>query len=88
MLKVFERIRQWAEEEKQKRAAGKRRPAVKRTMNKAPLKGMKDFLPEEIACATMCGEDIGGNRASGFERIATPILEDMENLDKQTAATT
>ena len=52
-------------------------------MNKAPLKGMKDFLPEEMRVRDYVqGKILGIYRASGFERISTPILEDMENLDK------
>ena len=52
-------------------------------MNKAPLKGMKDFLPEEMRVRDYVqGKILEIYRASGFERISTPILEDMENLDK------
>ena len=52
-------------------------------MNKAPLKGMKDFLPEEMRVRDYVqGKILEVYRASGFERISTPVLEDMENLDK------
>ncbi len=52
-------------------------------MNKAPLKGMRDFLPEEMRVRDYVQAKIlQVYRASGFERISTPILEDMENLDK------
>ena len=52
-------------------------------MNKAPLKGMKDFLPEEMRVRDYVqGKILEIYRASGFERISTPILEDMENAAK------
>ncbi len=48
-----------------------------------PLKGMKDYLPEEMRLRDFVQSKIlEVYRASGFERIGTPILEDMENLDK------
>ncbi len=48
-----------------------------------PLKGMKDYLPEEMRLRDYVqGKILEVYRASGFERIGTPILEDMENLDK------
>lgn len=48
-----------------------------------PLKGMKDYLPAEQRLRDYVqGRILETYRASGFERIATPILEDMENLDK------
>jgi len=48
-----------------------------------PLKGMKDYLPEEMRLRDYVQREIlEVYRASGFERISTPILEDMENLDK------
>ena len=48
-----------------------------------PLKGMKDYLPEEMRLRDYVqGQILEVYRASGFERIATPMLEDMENLDK------
>ena len=48
-----------------------------------PLKGMKDYLPEEMRLRDYVqGKILEVYRASGFERIATPMLEDMENLDK------
>ncbi len=48
-----------------------------------PLKGMKDYLPEEMRMRDYVqGKILETYRASGFERIATPMLEDMENLDK------
>jgi len=48
-----------------------------------PLKGMKDYLPEEMRLRDYVqGKILEVYRASGFERIGTPMLEDMENLDK------
>ena len=48
-----------------------------------PLKGMKDYLPAEQKLRDYVqGCILDTYRASGFERISTPILEDMENLDK------
>ena len=48
-----------------------------------PLKGMKDYLPDEMRLRDYVqGKILEIYRASGFERIATPMLEDMENLDK------
>ena len=52
-------------------------------MKTNPLKGMRDLLPQEQALRDYIqGEILATYRASGFERISTPILEDMENLDK------
>ena len=48
-----------------------------------PLKGMKDYLPDEMRMRDYVqGKILETYRASGFERISTPMLEDMENLDK------
>ena len=48
-----------------------------------PPKGMRDYLPEEMRLRDYVqGKILETYRASGFERISTPILEDMENLDK------
>ena len=48
-----------------------------------PLKGMRDYLPAEQRLRDYVQSQILETyRASGFERIGTPILEDMENLDK------
>ena len=47
------------------------------------LKGMKDILPEEQKIRDYIQQKILETyRASGFERISTPILEDSENIDK------
>ena len=52
-------------------------------MKTQPLKGMRDLLPREQALRDYIqGEILATYRAAGFERISTPILEDMENLDK------
>ena len=48
-----------------------------------PLKGMKDYLPDEMRLRDYVqGRILETYRASGFERISTPIMEDIENLDK------
>ena len=52
-------------------------------MKTNPLKGMRDYLPAEQRLRDYVqGQILETYRASGFERIGTPILEDMENLDK------
>lgn len=52
-------------------------------MKTTPLKGMKDILPREQRIRDYVqGEILKTYRAAGFERITTPIVEDMENLDK------
>ena len=48
-----------------------------------PLKGMRDLLPAEQALRDhIQGQILQVYREAGFERISTPMLEDMENLDK------
>ncbi len=52
-------------------------------MKTTPLKGMKDFLPSETALRDYVQNSIlSVYKQSGFVRISTPIIEDMENLDK------
>ena len=52
-------------------------------MKTQPLKGMRDLLPLEQALRDYIqGQILATYRAAGFQRISTPILEDMENLDK------
>ena len=52
-------------------------------MNINPLKGMKDYLPDEMKLRDYVqGKILETYRRYGFLRIATPILEDAENLDK------
>ena len=44
---------------------------------------MRDLLPREQALRDYIqGQILATYRAAGFQRISTPILEDMENLDK------
>ncbi|MBQ9950962.1 MAG: histidine--tRNA ligase [Clostridia bacterium] len=48
-----------------------------------PLKGMKDYLPQEQRLRDYVqGKILSVYRSNGFERISTPMLEDMENLNK------
>ncbi len=48
-----------------------------------PLKGTKDFLPEEMQIRDFVqNKIIAVYKSSGYVRISTPIIEDMENLDK------
>ena len=52
-------------------------------MKTQPLKGMRDLLPREQTLRDYIqGQILATYRAAGFQRISTPILEDMENLDK------
>lgn len=52
-------------------------------MKTSPLKGMRDILPREQRIRDYVqGEILKTYRAAGFERISTPILEELENLDK------
>ena len=52
-------------------------------MKTQPLKGMRDLLPREQTLRDYIqGQILETYRAAGFQRISTPILEDMENLDK------
>ena len=48
-----------------------------------PLKGMRDILPEEQRIRDYIeGKILDTYRTAGFERISTPVLEDIENLNK------
>ena len=48
-----------------------------------PVKGMNDYLPEEMRVRDYVqGKILEIYRRSGFERISTPIVEDIENLNK------
>lgn len=52
-------------------------------MKTTPLKGTRDYLPYEMSIRDYVqGEILKTYRACGFERIGTPMLEDLENLDK------
>ena len=57
--------------------------AKRNYMKTNALKGMKDILPAEQKLRDYVqGKILETYRASGFERISTPMLEDAENLDK------
>ena len=52
-------------------------------MKITPVKGTNDYLPRETALRdALQSEILAVYRAAGYERITTPILEDVENLDK------
>ena len=52
-------------------------------MKTTPPKGMNDYLPREMRVRDYVqGKILETYRAAGFERISTPIVEDLENLDK------
>ncbi|MEG2287768.1 MAG: histidine--tRNA ligase, partial [Ruthenibacterium sp.] len=52
-------------------------------MKTTPIKGTRDYLPREVRVRDYVQNQIlNVYRQSGFVRIATPMLEDMENLDK------
>lgn len=52
-------------------------------MKITPVKGTSDYLPEEVLVRDYLQSTILETyRSSGFERITTPIIEDIENLDK------
>lgn len=52
-------------------------------MKTATVKGTRDFLPNEMALREyMQNKILEVYQNSGFSRISTPILEDIENLDK------
>lgn len=52
-------------------------------MKLTSVKGTNDYLPKETALRDyLQGKILETYRSCGFERITTPILEDMENLDK------
>ena len=52
-------------------------------MKATPVKGMRDYLPDEMRVRDYVqGKILGVYRKSGFERISTPMLEDIENLNK------
>ncbi len=48
-----------------------------------PLKGTCDYLPAEVALRDYLQSTIlSVYRAAGYERISTPAIEDIENIDK------
>lgn len=52
-------------------------------MKTTPVKGTNDYLPFDTALRDSLQNTIlGVYRAAGYNRITTPILEDIENLDK------
>ena len=52
-------------------------------MKVKPVKGTNDYLPQEVVLRDYLQNVILQTYHSyGFERITTPILEDVENLDK------
>ncbi len=52
-------------------------------MKITPVKGTNDYLPAQVRVRDAVQNKILEiYRAAGFERISTPIMEDMENLDK------
>lgn len=52
-------------------------------MKVSTVKGMNDYLPSEVALRDFLQSSILKTyQESGFERIMTPAIEDIENLDK------
>lgn len=52
-------------------------------MKITPVKGTNDYLPSQVRVRDyLQNKIIETYRAAGFERITTPIIEDIENLDK------
>lgn len=52
-------------------------------MKATPVKGTNDYLPEDVLLRDYMQNVICETyRSFGFEKITTPIIEDMENLDK------
>lgn len=52
-------------------------------MKTLPLKGTCDYLPQEVALRDYLQDTIlSVYRAAGYERIFTPAIEDIENIDK------
>ncbi len=52
-------------------------------MKTLPLKGTCDYLPSEVALRDYLQNTIlAVYRAAGYERISTPAIEDIENIDK------
>ncbi len=52
-------------------------------MKTTPVKGTNDYLPSQVRVRDyLQGKILETYRAAGFERITTPIIEDIENLDK------
>lgn len=52
-------------------------------MKATPVKGTNDYLPQEVKLRNyLQNEIVRTYQTCGFERIQTPIIEDIENLDK------
>ena len=52
-------------------------------MKTTPVKGTADYLPSEVRIRDYLQSTILDTYTRcGFERITTPIIEDVENLDK------
>lgn len=52
-------------------------------MRKLPVKGTNDYLPVEAELRDyMQSVILDSYKSYGFQRISTPILEDIENLIK------
>ena len=52
-------------------------------MKVTSVKGTNDYLPNEVEIRDYLQNQIlSVYKANGFEHITTPILEDIENLDK------
>lgn len=52
-------------------------------MKTTPVKGTNDYLPEEVEIRDyLQNEILKVYVANGFEHITTPVIEDIENLDK------
>ncbi len=53
-------------------------------MNKKPVNGMKDILPDEMAVRDFCTDVITKTYAEfGFQRMETPAMESIENLQSR-----
>ena len=52
-------------------------------MKITPVKGTNDYLPAQAELRNYLQKKICETyEQAGFQRIATPIIEDIENLDK------
>lgn len=52
-------------------------------MKVTPVKGTNDYLPKEVEIRDYLQQKIlEVYLANGFEHIITPVIEDIENLDK------
>ena len=52
-------------------------------MKTTPVKGTRDFLPNEVSLRDdLQNKILETYRSAGFERITTPVIEAAENLDK------